>query len=139
MVNDMADTNDLINRGEAILAVSERIRQIGLDNDPHVLSIRQVIRDLPSAQQWHVIEKRPMTEDERKEWLERLGDDIEYWDIYIYSNLPDDGQAVLVSTQYGRVYLDIFHQDDGCYFEANGDMDGIIAWMPLPKPLKESD
>lgn len=26
---------------------------------------------------------------------------------------------------------------DGCYFEENGDMDGIIAWMPLPEPPKE--
>ena len=70
----------------------------------------------------------------RKEWSERLGYDIEYDEAFIYGNLPDDGQEVFVSTRYGRVYIDTFLQDDGCYFEENGDMDGIVAWMPLPEP-----
>lgn len=39
-----------INREAAIDAVHERIRQIGCESNPLVLSIRQVIRDLPSAQ-----------------------------------------------------------------------------------------
>lgn len=42
--------DDLISRQAAIDAVYERIRQIGYENDPHALSIRQAIRDLPSAQ-----------------------------------------------------------------------------------------
>lgn len=46
----MNNTNDLINRGDAIDAVYERIRQIGYENNLSVLSIRQAIRDLPSAQ-----------------------------------------------------------------------------------------
>ena len=40
-------TNDLINRGDAIEAVNERIMQIGYDNETLVLSIRQAIRDVP--------------------------------------------------------------------------------------------
>jgi len=42
--------NDTISRQAAIDAVCERIRQIGYENNPLVLSIRQAIRDLPSAQ-----------------------------------------------------------------------------------------
>lgn len=106
--------------------------------NPKVLSRYLSEYFISSTQQWHVIEKDPMTEDERKEWSERLGYDIEYEEAYFYSNLPDDGQDVLVSTQYG-VYEDTFHQDEGCYFEANGDMDGILAWMPLPEPYKERE
>ena len=39
-----------INKQAAIDAVYERIKQIGYENNPLVLSIRQAIRDLPSAQ-----------------------------------------------------------------------------------------
>ena len=92
-----------------------------------------------SAQQWHEIHKTPMTEDERTGWSERLGYDIEYEDAFIYSNLPDDGQEVLVCTSYGHVYIDTFYQDDGCYFKDNGDMDGIVAWMPKPEPYKGAE
>ena len=87
---------------------------------------------------WHVISKRPMDEDERKEWSERLGYDVEYEDAYIYSNLPDDGEKVLVCSSWGNVGIDTFYNDcEGAYFEENGDMDGIVAWMPLPEPYKE--
>ena len=41
---------DTVNRQAAVDAVYERIRQIGYENNPLVLSIRQAIRDLPSAQ-----------------------------------------------------------------------------------------
>ena len=86
---------------------------------------------------WNVIKKRPMDEEERREWNERLGYDIEYEDAFIYTNLPDDGEAVLTCNRWGSVVIDTFRDDDGCYFEDNEDMDGIIAWMPLPEPYKE--
>lgn len=98
-------------------------------------SFVRLLKELPSVQQWHVIKKRHMTNDERIEWSERLGYNIEDEEAFIYANLPDDGQEVLVSTQYGNVCTDTLYQDeDGCYFEENGDMDGIVAWMPLPQP-----
>ena len=99
----------------------------------------QLMKNAPTvdAEPWNVIHKTPMTEEERIEWSERIGYDIEYIGAFIYSNLPDDGEEVLVSTTYGRVYLDIFRDDDGCYFEDNGDMEGIIAWRRLPEPYKE--
>lgn len=52
----MTNAADLINRGDAILAVNKRIKQLGMENDVDVLSIRQSIRDLASAQ--------PYTEEE---------------------------------------------------------------------------
>ena len=85
-----------------------------------------LVGSMPSAQQWHVIKKRPMTNDERIEW-QRIGYDVD---------LPDDGEEVFVSSQYGYVYVDTFCRDEGCYFEESGDMDGIVAWMPLPEPYK---
>lgn len=46
----MADTNDLIRREDAMMAVAERINQIGYNHNPLVLSIMQAIVDVPSAQ-----------------------------------------------------------------------------------------
>jgi hypothetical protein len=90
---------------------------------------------------WIPITSRPMDDEERIEWSEKLGYDIANDDgeALIYtSQLPDDGQEVLVCG-YGRVWIDTFKSDPdyGCYFEENGEMDGIVAWMPLPKPYGE--
>ena len=90
---------------------------------------------------WQMIQTRPMDEDERKEWSEKLGYDIEYEEAVIYTGpLPDDGQEVLVYKHpWGGISIDKFEEDPdyGCSFEENGDMDGIVAWMPLPEPPKE--
>lgn len=87
--------------------------------------------------EWIPIKTRPMDDKERREWSEKLGYDIEYDEAVIFvSQLPDDGQEVLTCDKWGRVRLDTFIYDDGCYFEDNGDMDGIVAWMPLPAPWK---
>lgn len=103
--------------------------------------IAEDISKLPSAQQWIPITSRPMTEDERQEWSEKLGYDIEGDDAKLYGNLPDDGQSVLIYKEYSKtVDIDTFCDDgDGCYFEDNGDMDGITYWMPLPKKPKEEE
>lgn len=45
--NGPTEGHDLIRRDDAIEAVYTRIKQIGLENDPYVLSIRQAIRDVP--------------------------------------------------------------------------------------------
>ena len=92
--------------------------------------------------EWIPIESRPMTEEERNEWSERQGIDIEYFDptvATVYSSLPEDGQEVLTCDRYGNIRIDTFEDDAkyGCYFEENGDMDGIVAWMPLPSPYRD--
>lgn len=88
---------------------------------------------------WIPITARPMDEEERLE-AEEVGFILENDEALIYtSQLPDDGQEVLVCGRNGRVWIDTFMSDPdyGCYFEDNGDMDGIMAWMPLPKPYRE--
>ena len=42
--------NDVyINQNDAVYAVFERIRQIGMEGNPYVLSIGQAVRDVPAA------------------------------------------------------------------------------------------
>ena len=109
-----------------------------------------LVRDIENAPtvdaepKWIPITSRPMDDEERIEWSEKLGYDIANDDgeALIYtSQLPDDGQEVLVCGIYGRVWIDEFvcDPDYGCYFDDYGDMDGIVAWMPLPKPYREDE
>lgn len=103
--------------------------------------IRETVDELnANAPKWNPIKSRPMDEEERKEWSEWLGFDLGDDESVIYtSQLPDDGDEVMTCNLYGTVEMDIFHDDgDGVYFENNGDMDGIVAWMPKPKPYKPS-
>lgn len=91
---------------------------------------------------WIPITARPMDTEERLQWSEKLGFDVEYNEALVYtSQLPDDGQKVLVCGRYGMVWIDTFENDPdyGCYFEEHGDMDGIVAWMLLPEPYKEGE
>ena len=98
------------------------------------------VERIEPAQRWIPIKSRPMNEEERREWSERLGYDLDDDEAVIYiSQLPDDGQDVFVCTKYGRVYIDTFYNDEGCYFDDNGDMDGIVAWMPKPEPYKKQE
>lgn len=100
------------------------------------------IMDMQNRGGWIPVTARPMDNEERLEWSEKLGYDIEYNEALIYtSQLPDDGQEVLTCDRYGNVKIDTFESDPdyGCYFDENGDMDGIVAWMPLPEPYKGGD
>ena len=85
---------------------------------------------------WIPLETRPMDVDERKEWSEKLGYELEDYEAVIYTGpLPDDGQNVLICLRNGDIRMDTFEEDDcGCYFDEWGEMDGVVAWMPLPKP-----
>ncbi len=90
------------------------------------------------AIKWNMIEKRLMDEEEREYYSKLIGYDIGYEDAFIYSNLPEDGQEVLVCNKHRCIWIDTFEDEEiGCGFEMNGDMDGIIAWMPLPEPCND--
>lgn len=94
---------------------------------------------IEAMQPWRVITKRPMTFVEKKDYAESIGWEIAEEDAFIYGNLPEDGKEVLVCTWYGHIYIDTLYSDDqGCYFEDAGDIEGVIAWMPLPEPYKEA-
>lgn len=89
---------------------------------------------------WVPITTRQMTEEERKETSERIGYDLGDDEAVVFtSQLPEDDQVVLTLNRYKVVNIDTFENDPdyGCYFYENGDMDGIIAWMPLPNLPKE--
>lgn len=103
-------------------------------------AIEELLPSAQTEQQWISFKTRPMDEDERKEWSEKLGYNLEHEDAVIYTGqLPDDGQEVIVCSKYGHIWIDTFEIDPdyGVGFEENGDMDGLVAWMPLPDPYEE--
>ena len=87
--------------------------------------------------EWIPIKSRPMDEDEREEWSAKLGHKLEDDEAVIYtSQLPDDGQEVLICLRNGDIRMDAFGEDDlGCYFD-ECDIEDAIAWTPLPEPWK---
>ena len=92
-----------------------------------------------SKPKWILFETRPMDEEERKYYSEQYGFALADDEAVIYcSQMPDHGQEVLVCNEYGQVCIDTFDDDPdyGVGFETNGDMDGLVAWMPLPKPYE---
>lgn len=93
-----------------------------------------------SKPKWIVFETRPMDEEERQYYSEQYGFGLADDEAVIYcSQMPDHGQEVLVCNEYGQIWIDTFDDDPdyGVGFETNGDMDGLVAWMPLPEPPKE--
>lgn len=79
--------------------------------------------------QWIPIIIRELTEEEKEEYPNCT---------FMYDcKLPEDGEEVLVTTWNGKVALDTFYHDDGCYFETYCDQEDVIAWRPLPEPCKE--
>ena len=129
------EENLMLEAADAMDDMNRTLDGLEADND----SLCEQIDNLRKPR-WIKIESRPMTEEERKEWSEHIGYDIEYEDAIIYtSKLPDDGQEVLVCSKWGHVWIDTFSNDPdyGVGFETNGDMDGLVAWMPLPEPPKE--
>ena len=109
----------------------------GLNNQWHYDV--NALKAVPSAQQWIPVTTRPMDEEERKQFSEVLGFDVEYADPVIFEcEMPDDGQEILVSYN-GYIGMDKCEVDDDCYYglEGNGDWYGVTAWMPLPKPYQE--
>lgn len=133
-------------REEAIRVLSEIIERYEKTDDTQyvdgwgIVAIGVAIEALKEQKTWKWIPvtSRPMDKEERKEWSDKLGYELDDEEAVIYSSLPDDGQEVLTCSKYGHIAMDIFCQDEcGCYFDDNGEMDGIVAWMPLPEPYTE--
>ena len=92
----------------------------------------QIILDALSAEQgWIPFTRRPMTEEEQKDYPNCT--------FMFDCVLPEDGDEILVSN--GRfVWMDTFCNDiDGCYLDGGDDINEDMAWMPLPKPYKGGD
>ena len=71
--------------------------------------------------------------------MERLtcefyGENVYGW-IPVRERLPEDGEEVL-ATDGNHVYLVEYDADlDACF----GDVDGIVAWQPLPEPYQPKE
>lgn len=117
---------------------TEQVYTNGVELVP-IFRMQQWFEHSERKTEWIPVKTRPMDEEERKEWSEKVGYELEGDDAVIYtSQLPDDGQECIVCTKWGNVFIDTFQNDPdyGCAFEDHGDMDGITAWMPLPRPWK---
>ena len=91
------------------------------------------------GEDWIPIEYRPGT-DEEYEAFSKFGD-CSRSEFEVYKNeMPEDGQDVLITTKWGTVCEDIYHDNvDVSYFEDHYDPDDVIAWMPKPKGYVPED
>ena len=93
------------------------------------------IRDLPSAQpeqRWIPIKWHDCTDEDREKY--GFSNDI----VAVFDcEMPDDDQAILVTTSHGYVNLDVCYIVDGFSLDSGYDwIDDIKAWMPIPEPYK---
>lgn len=132
---------DYINRKALMRKIEEEAHTWGEEYDAR--QILGDIEDFPAADvrpEWIMIESRPMDAEERQYYSEQYGYELTDEKAVIYcSQLPEHGQEVLVCNKWGHIWIDTFDDDPdyGVGFETNGDMDGLVAWMPLPQPPKE--
>lgn len=129
--NERTETHDLISRKAAIDALTHKW-------DGMVTSVFDVLKELPSAEQepkWIPFNTRSLTEEEKEDHPE--------WDCILDCELPDDGQAILVSINdigCERVQYDEFFTDVGSYLDSGYEIGTeATAWMPLPEPYKAGE
>lgn len=78
---------------------------------------------------WHKVKTRLLTEEEKREDIEKFGYEFSY---KFDCKMPDDGDEILIVTKYG-VDTDVCGIDEGYYLEGHGDWEGVIAWAEMPK------
>ena len=76
---------------------------------------------------WHEVTTRPPTEEESEEYKSIYGEDPAF---VFDSQMPDDGQEILVKTVYG-VDKDICYIDGGAYLEGR-EWEDVLAWAEMP-------
>ena len=79
--------------------------------------------------EWIPIKWHDCTDADREKY--GFSDDI----VAVFDcEMPDDDQAILVTTSHGYVNQDVCYIDDGFSLDSGYDwIDDITAWMPLPK------
>ena len=81
--------------------------------------------------EWNELRFRELTPEEKEDYFLAT-----YNRFCMVENLPEYGEDVLV-TDGKNVWIDSFDEDDGVYLSGTGsEIDGVIAWMPLPNPYK---
>ena len=132
----------------------EKMRRL-IDEDTVLKTLHDFFDGMLEADTWSpcdlysIIENLPSVQPERKtEWIpikwhdctdadrEKYGfsDDI----VAVFDcEMPDDDQAILVTTSHGYVNQDVCYIDDGYSLDSGYDwIDDITAWMPLPLPYQ---
>lgn len=126
---------------EAIKRLKEVIKEVRITIQPFLYDNEAkdyILKALEQEPKWIPIKTRPLTDKEKEEYAD-LGYSEDSMSFMFDCPLPEDGEEVLITTQYGEVRTDTFYRDDGCYFETYCDEDDVKAWMPLPEPYKESE
>ena len=103
------------------------------DNMPTIEALRG-----RKAGEWIPIKTRKMDEEERAEWSEKFGYDIEYEYAVVFDcPMPEDGQEILVSYRKWILMDKCEIAYGGLYgLEGNDSWEGVLAWMPAPEPWK---
>lgn len=78
---------------------------------------------------WYKVKTRPLTEEEKREYIEQFGYEFNY---VFDCKMPDDGDEILIVTKYG-VDTDVCGIDEGYFLENHGDWEDVIAWAAMPK------
>lgn len=91
---------------------------------------------------WYAITTRALTDEEKAEYVERGYSDYEIPEYMFSCKMPEDGQEILIATNWG-VSQDVCIVDsDSCNnlisLETNGDWDGVKAWATMPKYKKDN-
>ena len=91
---------------------------------------------MTETNRWIPVKVRPLTDEEKKLYEE--------YEFMYDCKLPDDEQQVLITTKHGNVEVTTFCNEIASAerlmeVEQYEDADDIVAWMPLPKPYKESE
>lgn len=87
---------------------------------------------------WHEITTRPLTAEEKMEYIERGCVDYETPEYMFSCEMPEDGQEILIATSWG-VSADMCMSESDEYgntlfeLETRGDWDGVKAWAAMPK------
>ena len=135
-----------MNKQEAI-AVLEKEASI-IDDDSIEMTAREwdefddlkreaipVVKEALKAQEWIPIKWHSITDEERER--ECYPKD---WVVFLDSDMPADGEEILVTTKHGYVEKDVCCKDGEYSLDSGWDwIEDIVAWMPLPEPYKESD
>lgn len=118
---------------EQVIRRLEDLQRLYLGNEKFTADIEaiEIAIEALKKSSWVPITYRDMTEEEKKLF------NVEFEETKILDCfLPDDGEEVLITTEFGNVFMDVFHNEIGdCYFE-DYEIEDARAWMPLPEGYK---
>lgn len=106
--------------------------------------ILEKIEKAPTVFEWTPVKTRPLTEEEKKEYIEEFGHPWDVPEVYLDFTLPEDDQDILITYEFQNgergVAADVCCRDwQGCSLQNFDDWENVVAWAPFPKPYTEED